>query len=532
MREIDKKMTHTRRSFMSKSACSAMGLAGVVNTLAHLRLMEASLANQVNIGNDYKALVVLFLFGGQNSDNLLVPRNGHPSRANYDASRGVLALADNGTDGDALHYITAGNLSSPDSLFGLNPACAHLKTMFDAGDLAFVANVGSLTNPITKAQYNAGSAPTPPQLFSHSDQQTQWQSSIPDKPFQTGWAGRIADLLNSSYNPSSQVSMSVTLGGQSNLLIGNPSSGAAQYAVTTDGAISLSGYGTNYVDALNPDGTYQATTEGRRLEAFEKIMNFTHDHLMEDGYNKVVQRARVNEAFVGGALAEAAASGVDFDTIFASAGSDIGDQLKMVARLIAGRRCVGNTRQIFFVTQGGYDTHQDQGNSSLGAEGGLFDLLSDLSNALKAFNDSMHELENQDVDFSYNDAVLATHSDFNRTFTPNGDDPATSGSDHAWGGHTIVMGGPVNGGNVYGYYPDQEVNGPQDVSESNGRGRWIPTTSVDQYVSVLARWMDVSTNDIPLIFPNLGRFADPFSPSYNPLDQLGNANTGFLNFSV
>ncbi|MEM8955927.1 MAG: DUF1501 domain-containing protein [Verrucomicrobiota bacterium] len=504
-----------------------MGLAGIVNTLAHLRLMEASLANEVSIGNDYKALIVLFLFGGQNSDNLLAPRGSHPSRANYDASRGILALAD-----ASLHPIDAGNLSAPDNSFGLNPACTDLKTIFDAGELAFVANVGSLTHPITKAEYNAGSVPVPPQLFSHSDQQTQWQSSIPDKPFQTGWAGRIADLLNASYNPQSQVSMSVTLGGQSNLLIGNPGGGATQYAVTNSGAIALSGYGTNYSSALNPDGTYQNNTQGRRLEAFEKIMNFTHEHLMEEGYNNIVSRARQNEEFVGGALAEASTSGVDFDGIFANADSDLGDQLKMVAQLIAGRSCVGNSRQIFFVTQGGYDTHQDQGNTTLGENGDFYDLLSDLNGAMKAFNDAMHALDAADADFSYNDTVLATHSDFNRTFTPNGEDPATSGSDHAWGGHMMVMGGAVNGGNVYGYYPDHEVNGPQDVSVSNGRGRWIPTTSVDQYASVLGRWMDVSSNDIPLIFPNLSRFADPFSPGYDPLDQLGNANTDFINFSA
>lgn len=527
MKKLDQKMNLDRRSFLSKSACSAMGLAGVVNTLAHLRLMQASLANDVNIGSDYKALIVLFLFGGQNSDNLLVPRGTHPSRANYDASRGILAL-----DDAALLPITAGNLGSPDNSFGLNPGCPGLKSMFDAGDLSFVANVGSLSYPISKAEYVSGSVPVPPQLFSHSDQQTQWQSSIPDKPFQTGWAGRISDLLNASYNPLSEVSMAVTLGGQSDLLVSTPGLGATQYSVTTNGAVSLSGYGANYVNALNTDGSYINNTQGRRLEAFDKIMNYTHDHLMKDGYSQVVKRARLNEGFVGGALSEAAASGVNFDTIFSGANSSLGDQLKMVAQLIAGRRCLGNSRQIFFVTQGGYDTHQNQGNTSLGSNGDFYGLVSDLSSAMSAFNTAMHDLETNDADFSYSDALLATHSDFNRTFTPNGDDPNTSGSDHAWGGHMMVMGGAANGGNVYGYYPDHEVNGPRDVSQSNGRGRWIPTTSVDQYVSLLARWMDVTPADIQMIFPNLNRFADPFSPSYNPLDQLANPNTDFINFGV
>ncbi|MDQ3621371.1 MAG: DUF1501 domain-containing protein [Verrucomicrobiota bacterium] len=470
-----------------------------MNTLAHLQLMNSALAQSGDL-SDYKALVVLFKFGGNDANNMLIPRMGHAGYADYKASRGILRILDS-NDPDYVAGSPA-SIAVSDGTYGVHPNMQPVANLFNAGRLAFVANVGTLSYPITRAQYLAGSVPVPPQLFSHSDQQLQWQSSVPDQPFATGWGGRVADLLLSSGYSGDQVSLSITIAGINSLQVGNE---VVQYAVTSAGAVPLSGYGTNYSLALNADGSYRTTTQGRRLKAFEDIMRYTHQHLLEEGYNEVVRRARGNEALIGAAFTEAAASGVDFDGIFtaANANTSLGTQLRTIARLIAGRNSIANRRQIFFCSVGGYDTHQNQ----LLAHGNL---MSELANSLSAFNTTLDQLGVS------SNVLTVTHSDFTRTFTPNGN-TATSGSDHGWGGHHVVMGGSVNGGQIYGHFPSLRVNADQDVG--GNRGRWIPTTAVDQYAARAAGWMGVDGSAMASIFPNLGRFADPFG---------GTANLGFI----
>lgn len=493
----------SRREFVRQSACAALGVSGMVNTLAHLTLMNSALG-QTSLPNDYKALVVLFLFGGNDSNNTLIPRLGHSAYADYKTGRGVLSIYDPADPALPAGAQTSIPITTTAGNYGIHPSMQPVADLFNAGDLAFVANVGSLTYPITRDQFLAKSVAVPPQLFSHSDQQIQWQSSVPDRPFSNGWGGRVADLLLGSGYGGSAVSMSVTLAGINSLQMGDD---VVQYAVGTNGAISLSGYAggspsTPYGNALNTDGTYKTTTQGKRLKAFEDIMRFTHQHLLEDGYNEVVRRARSNEALIGSALTAAAGTGVNFDTIFtnANANTSLGQQLKMIARLIGGRSAIGNKRQIFFCSAGGFDTHQDQRNAHS-------NLMGELARSLKAFNDAM-------VALGTNDNVLTvTHSDFTRTLTPNGTDINTAGSDHGWGGHQIVMGGAVNGGNIFGTFPSLKVNADQDVDRN--RGRWIPTSSVDQYAAVAARWLGVPSAALPTIFPNLGRFNDPFGSSAN-----------------
>lgn len=498
MKQNERKML-SRRRFISQSACSSLGLGGMVNTLAHLSLMSNALADTTSL-NDYKALVCVFLFGGMDSNNVLVPRAGHPSRPDYERFRDVLAIPDGQLQG-----IAPDNNADP---FGLHPGLGPLAQLFDDGELAFICNTGSLAHPIEhRDDYLNGLVPVPPQLFSHSDQQTQWQSSIPDKAFQSGWGGRIAELLSPIHNPDGKVSMSISLDGLNNFQVGLDGS-VVQYAATKTGAKSFSGYGTNYSSALNSDGSYRTNAQGRRLMAFEDIMRYTHNHLFEDGYNKIVQRSRDSEGTINAAIAEAEASGVDYDGIFANAQHDLGDQLKAVSKLIGGRTCLGNQRQIFFVSMGGFDTHQDQ-NDDLNV------LTGRLGGALKAFHDALGAM-------AVNDQVLTcTNSDFTRTFTPNGDDPTSSGSDHGWGGHQIVMGGPVIGKNLYGTFPSLAVGADDDTDRN--RGRWIPTTSVDQYAAVCARWLGVEESALELIFPNLSRFDDPFS--------VASANLQFLNLT-
>ena len=508
-----------RRKFLRRSGAAALGAGSLANVIAQLRLMQAAAAETVDggdvIGDDYKAIVCLFLNGGCDMNNVIVPIGTHPQANYYQDTRNQVAIPESA-------ITTAGTAISPQSgigpgeQYGLHPSCTAIRQMFEDGELAMLCNVGTLAEPTTKANYNTVTRPK--QLFSHSNQVQEWMSSVADGPFISGWGGRVADLLHANENPDSKVSMLVTAAGLNDFMVGNAGT-VPQYTVTSNGAVSLAGFGSNYGNAVNPDGSYRATTAGRRLKALETIINHSSAHLLEENYNTVVRRARLNEALIGDALAVAddlqAASApdrVDFDGNFAPAANNIGNELKMIARLIAGRKCLGNRRQIFFCNLGGFDTHQN-------INGQLPVLLGQLDSAIGAFNQTMKDLAAADSDFSYTDVLGFQASDFNRTFTPNGSPgDLGAGTDHAWGTHTMIFGGAVDGRKFYGAYPDLTIGagGTQDTPNNN-RGRWIPTASVDQYTAVLSSWFGVDTanGDMDLILPNLGRFADPFDPANN-----------------
>lgn len=518
MKQHQKEEHRTRRDFLRQSACASLGVTGLVNMLAQMRLMTAAMAQ--GGGSDYKALVCLFLNGGNDSNNLFVPMGNaasHELRADYEAGRGVLAIP-----GDQLHPVNmpaqtqafARHYPGTPPAMGFHSSAPHLATLFNDGDLAVVCNVGSLAYPVpTRADYLGGKIPLPQQLFSHSDQQTQWQSSVPDRPFTSGWGGRAADLLNTSYHSTgtSKVSMSISLAGVNSFQVGTAGQ-VVQYVVKSTGTVPLSGFSSgteNYGGALNSDGTYKTTDQGRRLKAYEDIMRLTHANLHEEEYNRIIRRARTTEGFIGAAMTAAAATGVDFDAKFAGATTSLGGQLKMIAKLIAGRSVLGNQRQIFFCQVGGYDTHSTLLTSHA-------PLMAELSNSLQAFRDTLVDLQ------VFDNVVTFTASDFNRTFTPNSTIASTAGSDHAWGGQTLVMGGAVRGGQIYGHYPKLKIGSATGSIDAgtNNRGRWIPGTSVDQYSAVLTKWMGATDNDIEAIFPNLPRFDNPFNVS--------SANLAFL----
>jgi uncharacterized protein (DUF1501 family) len=329
-------------------------------------------------------------------------------------------------------------------------------------------------------------------------------SSIADRPYTSGWGARVADLYNDTWNEFSQTSMLITASGSNRFLGGGQNS---QYAVSSTGAITLAGFGTNYATARNPDGSYTSTATGERFKAFERIMQYSQAHVIEEGYNQVIRSARKNEALINEAMAKEKALGINFDAIWSSFGATggIADELKAVARLIAGRSSLGNNRQIFFVQMGGYDNHASLNTSLPG-------LLSGLDKAVGAFNKALKELALKDSNFSYDKVTTFQASDFNRTWTPNKTD-SSAGTDHAWGTHTFAFGGAVNGGNFYGSYPELGIGSSSDVP-SGARGRWIPTTSVDQLSAKLANWFGVpaGSSQMQTIFPNLYRFDDPFTP--------------------
>ncbi|HEV2692713.1 MAG TPA: DUF1501 domain-containing protein [Verrucomicrobiae bacterium] len=488
----------TRRAFLRRTACAAMGTAAMTAAIRDLRFMNAAVA-QSNI-TDYKALVCIFLQGGNDSNNLVVPTVTSEYN-NYASIRTpILALPQGSLQTLDGYTDPAGHT------FGLHPACPELKTLFGEGKLAVLFNTGTLVYPITRSQYVGGTGSKPPQLFSHADQQTQWQTSVPDQPPTTGWGGRCADLLN-SVNGTAPISLSVSLAGANTFEVGNI---VSQYAVSTSGAISLQG------------------VSGARLAALTNILGLPYPNMQANAYAGVAAHSINTGALLNTAITNSAPTNffnVSFPTTIKTPNggstftSSLSSQLKMVARLIdAGYRNAtssspgfGMKRQIFFCQIGGYDLHTGQTNYSngnpnnviLGAHANLF---ADLSQSLLVFQRAMEQLNLQ------NKVTAFTASDFGRTFPSNG-----QGSDHGWGSHHLIVGGAgasnsgsVAGGKTYGTFPTLAINGPDDTST----GRWIPTTSIDQYFATLATWFGVNTSNLATVFPNLGRF--------NP------ANLGFM----
>ena len=465
----------SRRDFLGSSCCAAVGVTGLLSTLGSLRLMAAA-ANPANgpqepsragaIPGDYKALVCLFLNGGNDANNLIVPTGSGYSA--YAAARTNLALPQTG-------LLPIAPKTSDGRAWGLHASVPELQSLFAGGRAAFLANVGTLVYPTTKAQYAAASVPLPPQLFSHSDQQVQWQHSVPDKPTQTGWGGRIADLLN-AMNSSDQISMSISVAGKNTFQIGNT---VSQYAIGTGGASTLAGT-TTAATSTNLDQI--------RFLAQRDIYALSQPNLIESAFGAASSDAIVSAGLLNTVLAASPA----VTTVFPN--TTAGNQLKMVARLIAASPTLGLKRQVFFVQLGGWDLHAAQVANATPTSGAHADLLAQVSQAVNAFNSATNELGVP------NQVTLFTASDFGRTYRSNGD-----GSDHGWGNHQFIVGGAVKGGEIYGKMPTLTISGPDDT----GLGRWIPTTSVDEYAATLATWFGVSATDLPVVLPNIGRFAKP-----------------------
>ncbi|QOV90982.1 DUF1501 domain-containing protein [Humisphaera borealis] len=462
------------------STCAAVAATSMASTVWDLRMMNAAMAAGTDI-TDYKALVCLFLFGGNDANNLIVPTDS-TNYAAYLAARklptqGGLALPNAGqTNGVLPLDLTNGNGRT----YGIHPSCTGLQTLFNAGQLAVLTNVGPLLAPLTRAQYQANSVAKPPQLFSHNDQVVQWQTSIPDQQPKTGWGGRCTDLLYTA-NTANSIAMSISLAGQNTWEVNNIVS-QSQYHVSTAGTAGLSGISASQQVAFN-DLVNLARTQGTNL--------------YEKSHAEITRRALDNNAILGTALASSPTS----TTVPANPPSLL-SQLAMVARMIKAAPLLGHKRQIFFVAVGGFDLHNAQialttptaliDDSARGSHAGL---LSGLSQSMKWFYDETAAQGNASK------VTTFTASDFNRTFPVNGG----NGSDHGWGTHTMIMGGAVQGKKFYGAFPTLSVNGPDDT----GLGRWIPTTSVDEYSATLARWFGITETELPTIFPNLGRFANP-----------------------
>lgn len=452
-------MDISRRRFIRQSACAALGTTSIASTVWNLRAINAATRQALGSTNEFRALVCLFLYGGNDANNMVVP-NDNAAYATYATARGPLALAQNS--------LLPLNLVTPDPqgrTFGFHPSIPELQSLFNNDrKLAILANVGTLVEPTTAAQYLNHTANLPPQLFSHSDQQVEWQTGWANGPRTSGWGGRLADLLT-SFNTADTISMSISLAGSNTFQVGNQ---VAEYQVSTQGPIGLTGFNGN-----NGQIRYQAV---------QNLLNLPYQNLFEAEFARITNRAITNNALLTSAL-----SGVTLTTQF-PANSSLSDQLLMIAKIIAARQTLGMRRQIFFCSVGGYDTHSNELTSQT-------NLLGELSQCMKAFYDATIELGVADR------VTLFTASDFSRTFQANG-----GGSDHAWGSHALILGGSVRGGEVFGNYPNIMISGPDDV----GEGRWVPTTSVDEYSATLAKWYGLaSSTDLALVLPNIGNFAQP-----------------------
>ena len=438
-------MASNRRSFIKYASLAAAGNAaglrpfGLLNSLAQTT-------------PDYKALVCIFLFGGNDANNTLIQFDT-AGYANYSTVRGPLAIAQN-------QLLQLGGTASN---FALNPNLPDIQKLFNSKNAALVANVGTLIEPTTRAQYLAG-ATVPTNLFSHTDQQLEWQNASQSGTVPSGWAGRIADTLTTQANPSAKVPMITSVAGDTLFCNG---------AASTPVSVSPGNVG----GASCSEGTTECAAQQATAQA---LLSFSSGLSLVTADNKITSNAYAYAK----TLSDAVQSVSPLKTVFPANG--LGAQLAQIAQIIQVRAALGVTRQIFFAGIGNFDTHSDQ----VALQGAL---LAGISPAIAAFYQATQELGVQ------NNVTSFTMSDFSRTFQPN----TNTGSDHAWGSHHIVVGGAVKGGQMYGTFPNLTLNGPDD---SGANGRWVPTTGSVQYAATLAQWFGVSTAQLAGIFPNIGSF--------------------------
>jgi uncharacterized protein (DUF1501 family) len=441
-----------RRDFLGKAACGAMGYTTLFSTLFNLKTMNAAaIANSAIFGGDYKALVCVFFAGGNDAFNMLVPKNNNAEYEAYANARSNVAIP----QGEILP------LEGSD--YGLHPAMGPIQSLYDDGKLSFISNIGTLIQPVENMnQVYDGSIPIPLGLFSHSDQSQQWQTSVPHDRTAIGWGGKVADLLG-DMNTNQNISLNISLAGNNVFQNGENSS---QYVIDPySGAIQINGYGDPWLFGE------------LRTAAIDNMIEANYQDLYKKTYVDVIKVSRDSNIEFAEAL-----DSVELSTEFSD--NEISNKMKMVARTIAARNTLDLQRQIFFVEVGGFDMHDEVVDAHTEA-------LTNISLAFSEFNTAMEELETTEC------VTTFTISEFARTLASNG-----NGTDHAWGSNVMVMGGQVNGGNIFGNYPTLALGSSIDL----GGGVLIPDLSADEYFAELSRWFGVSDGDLATLFPNLGNF--------------------------
>jgi uncharacterized protein (DUF1501 family) len=439
---------HTRRDLLRLACCSAAG-ASLVGGLSKLGLVSA-LAQGTS---DYKALVCIFMFGGNDSNNMVVPTDTR--YAQYLQSRSVLAIPESQL---------LGLQNGGQSTYGLHPNMPEMQGYFNNDKtLAILANVGTLVQPTTQATYQAYTN-LPENLYSHSDQQDQWQTATLSGAQVAGWAGKVADNVQ-TLNTGAQFPPILSISGNPIFCTGVTS---RPFSMNPGQAPGLGGFDTSAASQA-------------RYTATQQLLTFDSGLSMVQAANAVTSQA-VKFAQV---LSDALQNITPLQTKFPM--NYLGQQLQQVAQVISARSALAVQRQIFFVSYGGFDTHADQLPQQV-------QLLTDVSQSMSAFYQATQELG------VTNQVTTFTLSEFARTLEPG----SNGGSDHAWGGHQLILGGAVKGNALYGTFPTLVLGGPDDADQN---GRWIPTTALDQYAATLATWFGVSAANLPAIFPNLANFS-------------------------
>lgn len=451
-------MSHILNRSLNRRDVLRLGGQGLASASLMATLGGLQTAMAASDTSGYKALVCIFLNGGNDAYNWLVPRSAS-AYADYAASRRNLAL-------EQASLLPITTLNTGLAQYGLHPACPEIRDLFNAGKATFVVNTGPLVQPTTVAQYKAESVPLPFQLFSHSDQQALTQTCIANSTSRQGWAGRMADLLNSE-GFRQPLAMNVSINGNNILQAGRDT---VLYNIGTGGAPEMRIY---------KDTSYR---QGKRRQLFLELLRQSGNdpNLLQREFGNTLTRSYQTAETVNAALKSVPAITTAF-------GSDsLSRQLKMAAQMVRARDALGVKRQVFFVQFGGWDFHDtllaDQAKK-----------LGELSRALKSFQEALAEIGSENMVTSF------VASEFGRTLTSNGD-----GTDHGWGGHTLVMGGAVQGLRLYGRYPSLALNGADDV----GRGSILPSTSTDQVAATLAQWFGVGSGDLDTLFPNLRNFSE------------------------
>jgi uncharacterized protein (DUF1501 family) len=465
-----KRKNISRRKFIGQAGLGLLGTSALLSTLNPLRSFGSAAA--MNTGNSrapYKAMVCLLLSGGNDSFNMLIPR-GDSEYGTYAVTRSNLAIPKN-------DIIPINPLTSDGQQYGLHPGMPEMAQLFNDGNLSLISNLGTIIRPTTKEEIWNGTAELPLGLFSHADQVQQWQSGRTDERSAIGWGGRIADLLH-NMNSNQNISMNISLTGSN---IFENGENIIEFVINRYGGSGIWGYGGDWAYDQIRTGAINAM----RSRPYSDMYRKTYINTIKKSNDANLEFMQAIEAVP------------EFNTAFSD--NDLSQSFLMIAKAIAARETLGFERQIFFIDFSGWDHHDEVLNNQAV-------MLPEVSRALSEFNSVMEELG------THENVTTFTMSDFGRTLTSNG-----NGTDHAWGGNAMVMGGAVNGQEMFGTFPSLQLENPLDI----GDGILIPTTSTDEYMAEIAMWFGVENEDVSSIFPNLSNFYDINS---------GEPPIGFLNF--